>query len=271
MQPVIEMDRVRTARATSAFRRLGSIPLPIRILFSADFLLGVLYVITVLARAHLYDGVVRFFDLDKELNLPSWYSSTQLFLIAVLLLVFAITQFSRRDLASWTLPLAAALFLFLSLDEDASIHEQFGTWLDTVVGSRKGTVFWKTGMWMMVCAPAFLLLIAGMGLAIRKHFKGRRGILLKFIAGLAIFVGSAAGIEILSNFVAWNGSKAGRLQVLCEEVGEMVGATIILWATYDLLRSHRIRLFHVESDSPAAPEGRSGGEDRELRRTDGKV
>ena len=65
----------------------------------------------------------RLLDLDLENNLPSWYSSIALLLSAVMLPIIGLHHSGRaRKFARHWLALAI-LFLCLSVDEVASIHE----------------------------------------------------------------------------------------------------------------------------------------------------
>jgi hypothetical protein len=68
-------------------------------------------------------GLVPLFDLDEENNLPSYFSASLLLLAAVLLWI--ITAFKRRSGApfasKWTA--LAWAFLYLAVDEAASLHE----------------------------------------------------------------------------------------------------------------------------------------------------
>ena len=56
-----------------------------------------------------------------------------------------------------------------------------------------------------------------------------------------IFVAASCGIEIIPNFMSYGG-RACFLNVSCEELGEMLGETFLVWAAYELLRSCRFSL-----------------------------
>ena len=73
--------------------------------------------------------------------------------------------------------------------------------------------------------------------------------------GAIVFVTAAAGVESLSNFVDAHGT-AARALVLLEEVGEMIGATIMLWGACGLMRSHGVRLL---------VDDRASGKDADVR------
>ena len=217
-----------------------AMPLLVRVMFALDLLMGALYVLSRRVRNSIRKPLLNFFDLNGEMNLPSWYSAAQLALIGALLVVFASVQLRRGARAAWVVMLGGVAFLFLSLDEMTSLHEHFGYWLDRL-RHRRETAFEETGFWMLICAPLFLSALALLGLGARRFLRGRRAVVMKLVLGAAIYVVAAAGVEALSNFVVPQGTGA-RVLVLLEEVGEMIGATVMLWGVLELMKSHGIRL-----------------------------
>ena len=187
-------------------------------------------------------------DLTVEGNVPSWYSGTQLVLIGALMLGLA-ANLPRKRASTVVLVLTGLLFAFLSLDELVSLHEKFGRFLEDLGPERGDTAFGVTGVWFIVVAPAFVLVVAGLAYAGRELITGRRRVQLLYLAGLVLFVGSFAGLELLVNFVS---EREREIEVL-EETGEMFGATVLLWATYELLRSHGVRVFAREAEAPPGP------------------
>ena len=214
-----------------------TVPSGIKIFLAADVSLGLayLFIITILPPSWFMS---EFFNLNAEANLPTWYSSMKLFLIAVLLSIFAYNKLENTVRGKSALVLAPIVFFILSLDETARIHEWLGHKMTSVlVSSETSSVFPNTGMWMFWLAPLLLGVILYIGRSAGEYLDERGHIARKYVWGMVIFVGSAAGIEILWNFVSGSGV-TGIIQVTAEEVGEMIGATILLWATWDLLVSH---------------------------------
>ena len=228
-----------------------AVPTLVRVMFVLDLLMGALYFASRRAKDVIPKPLLNFFDLNGETNLPSWYSAAQLGLIGGLIVAFAATQLLRGARAAWALVLAGGAFLFLSVDEATSLHEHFGYWLDKFQ-HRRGTVLRETGFWMLICAPLFLAVMALLGLAARRYLRGRRTVVIKFLVGIGIFLAAAAGVEILSNFVDPHAAGA-RALVLLEELGEMLGATMMLWGVMELAAAHGVRMFVVNDDalSPA--------------------
>jgi uncharacterized membrane protein len=98
-------------------------------------------------------------NLDGEANMPAWYSSMQLFLVAGLMAIFAYIKFDKENKVSWNLLLWPLIFMALSLDEAAKIHEWLGGKLDVLLpgGTRENTLFWYTGIWMFLLGAPFLM------------------------------------------------------------------------------------------------------------------
>ena len=235
-------------------RLLGHVPPVIKLFLLIDLLFVLAYPVNQMLFAGADGFAATFFDLDKESNAPTWWSTSQLLLIGVVLLGFAYHQFDRREPRSWALALAPALFLFLSLDEAAMVHEAVGRMLDGLVhlGDREDSTLRETGVWMFFCAPALLAVVAGLGLTCARFFRGRRHILIRFAVGFGLLVGSAAGIETISNFV---GDGFGyQLETLVEEAGELIGETVLLWAALELLASYGITVL-----SAPPPKGTDAG------------
>ena len=68
-------------------------------------------------------GFVRLFDVDKEGNVPAWYSSAALLIASALLAVIAGAKRQRRAPYWIHWSALALIFLYISLDETAEIHE----------------------------------------------------------------------------------------------------------------------------------------------------
>ena len=69
-------------------------------------------------------GFVQMFDLDREANIPTWYSSSALLVASGLLAIIAKVQASLgapfvRHWAALSL-----IFLFMSIDESAAFHDK---------------------------------------------------------------------------------------------------------------------------------------------------
>lgn len=211
------------------------IPLVIVACFAMDLLLGGLYLLNYLMGAP-YDKLSSIVNLGGEGNLPTWFSSVQWFSASALLGVFGSRHIRREDRSSWLLAGLPLVFALMSLDEIARIHEWLGQKSDALLpgGDRSNTPFSRTGIWMFLIGLPFLLLFIGLIASIRRYFRHAGGALAKLVLGVLVLLAGAAGVETLSNFVSV-GSGFDVLQDLTEELMELIGGTIVLWAAFDLL------------------------------------
>ena len=131
------------------------------------------------------------------------------------------------------------VFLAFSLDEVAQIHEALGETSDWLLpgASRKNSLFPRTGIWMFVLGVPFLAVFVGLIFTVRRYFQSAPGALIKICLGMAIFLFGAIAIETLANFV-YKLSPYYMLLVVSEELCELLGSTIVLWGSYELLHRH---------------------------------
>jgi len=147
-----------------------------------------------IARFHLGTptvfGLVRLFYVDLENNLPTWYQTMALAFSAVLLAWLALAaRQMRAPFAGHWLALSL-LFLFLSLDESASIHESTIQPLQRLTG-RPG------GVWQPTWVIVGVVVVTAVAVGFRHFFlhlarAERRQV--AFAAGL--FVVGALGMEM---------------------------------------------------------------------------
>jgi hypothetical protein len=160
-----------------------------------------------------------FFHLGKEKNLPTWFSSIQLFFVAYFSFVVANKEsFIERQSGIvknqlfWYI--VASCFAFLSLDEFVEIHELI---------IRRG----KTPYWVLVYAPiAFLIVCYSYYEAMQ-----RRRIYPKlpyyFCASFLVMGSGAFGAEWAGNYMP---SKTFYgISLVVEEFCEMLGVSILIY------------------------------------------
>jgi hypothetical protein len=228
------------------------IPAPVLAFFAIDLCLGSAYVLGHLAGRPR--GFARLLDLNLENNLPTWYSAIQWFCVAGLLAVFSVHNLRRSDKKSWLLMSLPVAFLGMSIDEVASIHEGIGRMSDALLpgNTREGTLFRRTGIWMFLVGTPFVVLFLALIRSVRTYFGTSPGALAKIGGGVACALAGALGLEVLSNFVA-PGSTGSVVQIVTEEMCELMGATLVLWGSWQLLVEHgfAIKLEKVSTDRAA--------------------
>ena len=228
-------------RYTLLEKTLKRIPLPIVIFFLIDIGLILMYVSyygiatyynKVDSTGRFYMNLMRVVDLDGESSFAAWFSSMQFYTIFLLGSIFAYHQiiFKKSSLVILILP---AIFLLMSIDEAVQIHEWLGGVSDVLFPSRTrfDTIFESTGLWMFVIGIPFLLFFLWFIHSIKKDLVLHSKSLKKLVLGMLIMLSGALGFEFLSNFAD---SHILILDIVMEEGLEMIGATIMLWAVYEM-------------------------------------
>ncbi len=170
---------------------------------------------------------VSFFGLSYEQNLPTWFVSSLLLMCALLLAgIAAVTRRSHSRFFWYWAGLAAA-FLYISLDETATIHEHASDWFDF-----DGFLYFG---WVI---PAGIL-VGVMGLCYLRFLAHLpRKTCLRFMIAGTIYVGGALGVELALGH--WT-DNAGRhnlmynLLDLGEESMELLGVTLFLLALLEYI------------------------------------
>ena len=171
----------------------------------------------------------RFFDMNAEANLPTWFSA--LLWQAAALLAFFIAQ--RHRSRGW--PHAAywigmiPLFLFLSLDETGTVHETIGAMIGGRIEMSGGLRY--TYAWVLFGAA--LVMLVGLAYA-RFLVLLRRPLALLFVLSATLFLTGAVVIESIGAAVESGGIRRFPLgqtwhrMIAYEETLEMLGAILLI-------------------------------------------
>lgn len=195
------------------------------LLLAVELLLRYLYTAPI-----LWWSVRPWFDLDGEANIPSWFSSMQLLAVGLLAAYCAwreSTPHGARWRNGWWLIMA--IFLYLSIDEAAKLHETVGH----LVSQRVRLTWFEGGIWSVrYWILAFLPVLAwATGYLIQffwRRFAGRPYLLLTVTVGLISWLGVLV-CEFVPGVVSMSQWHAIYL-IGWEELLEMVGATCFLVA-----------------------------------------
>jgi len=185
-----------------------------------------------------------FFGLEREGNVPTWFSSLQLALIGVVCGVTFLAEKasgSMRKYALFWLGLSL-LFLFLSMDETAQFHER----LDEVVGLLSKTADGATVNQGTKESPIFfylLLYVPGLGAVsaaligfVFRRVKDRATRVL-FVAGLIGFA-LKLGLDMLTPWAmktVWFGHRIAAPAVILEMSVLLLGEMLILTSLFNYL------------------------------------
>ena len=165
---------------------------------------------------------ISFFDLNAEINLPTWWSTALLLICAALTALMAALK--RNDRFWWGWFFLALGFLFMSLDEVAQLHEKLS-------GPVREALHLSGFLYYGWVVPAAALLVV-VGLSYIRFFlalpKGIRG---GFLLGWAVYLAGVLGME------SWGASASFRwgeenfffaLLAALEETLEMAGLLILI-------------------------------------------
>ena len=175
-------------------------------------------------------GLVRLFDLNAEANIPTFFSVLQLAIAAALLYVIGRHAHQRTDRFAHHWLILGAIFLFLSLDELAQIHELLGPPVRNFLhtdGILYYAWFIPYGILTAVIGVAYIGFLAQLPVRTRWLF---------ILSGL-IYVGGAVGLELYGGYLnsrlgdkAMKTSIAYLTEVFLEEGMEMFGIALFIYA-----------------------------------------
>ena len=190
------------------------------------------------------ESAVRLAWVDGEGNIPSWFSACLFLLGSFLLATIASAQRQHRDhhVGRWWV--LSLIFIYLSLDETAQLHEL------SIPPLRDA--FHATGFlyyaWIIPAAICVVLFILGYLSFLAKLPARTRGLFL--LAG-ALFVGGALGVEAVSGKHAYLHGEQNltyHLIVTVEELLEMAGLVVFTYALLDYISRQFPKVgFHVGS------------------------
>lgn len=169
--------------------------------------------------------LIHLFDMNSEMNIPTFYSSLALLASSILLLLTA--SFNRKNsLLAYPWALLGIIFLILSLDEILELHEHFVR-LTQDLFELTG---WGTAYWIIPYGTATIILF----LILFKFLKQlpRKTSFLFILSGF-IFLFGAIGIEIIGGrYVEFYGDQTSFYSFIftIEEVLEMSGIATFIYS-----------------------------------------
>ena len=170
----------------------------------------------------LGEDYAHLFDLDAEATLPAWYQTAMLLASAALLWMIGASRpatggFRRH----WKF--LAWVFVYISADENAGLHETIGFWISEHSGDSMGVYAW------LIPGLAFVIFI---GLVSWRFLKSlpppvRTGMMI----AAAVYVAGAAGVELLeAPMDPLVGTLPFSIMVVIEETLEMAGLVMFIHA-----------------------------------------
>jgi uncharacterized protein DUF6064 len=190
------------------------------------------------------ESVIRLVWVDEEGNIPAWYSASLFLLCSFLLATIASAERQRQSRHSVGWLILSLVFVYLSLDESAQLHELSIPPLRDLFNPT-GLLYYPWIVPAGICAALFAL---GYWRFLSRLPARTRWLFL--LAG-GVFVAGALGIEALSGKQAVLHGKENltyHLIITVEELFEMAGLIVFIYALLDYISRQFTKLsFEVYS------------------------
>ena len=191
------------------------------------------YLIHIMGRADLEEFLIAV-DLDAEANLPTWYASVTL--LGCALMLGAIARRARRagERFSGHWAWLSGLFVCLSIDEIAQLHEHLG---------RLQSVWHTHGLFYFAWVIPGAAFVALVGLAYARFLAHLPPAMrARFVIAAIVYLVGVLGVEAISG---WRAERMGMnnmthsLIATIEEVLEMSGVALFIDALFRHLSGGR--------------------------------
>lgn len=181
-------------------------------------------------------GLVPLFDMDGEHNIPAYFSAIILLIAAFLLSTIASFKKRKGDSYARRWRILSIIFLYLTMDEAACIHELLFRPTQEILGTG-----WLPSPFLgwVIPGSALVLIFALSYWKFLLHLpaKSRR---LFLIAGI-LYAGGAVGMELITIYYAnLYGTKSllpYAIMSTVEETLEMAGIILFIYALLDYIAS----------------------------------
>lgn len=190
------------------------------------------------AKEKAANNVVRiftdFFFVNKEGNLPSWYSGTALLFTSAIIMVIALLKRQANDGYKWHWFILSLIFFYLAVDESAQIHEAINQSL-RVFGDSSGFLHF---LWI-IPAGILTVIFALAYLRFLFHLPPRQRVL--FIIAGVMYVTGALVLESVAGYIIEQLNRPGSfleiVSIHLEELLEMLGIVVFIYALLTYLHT----------------------------------
>ena len=185
------------------------------------------------------DEWMDLFNLDRELNFPTWYSALMLGFCAILLKIIALGKKQQGDRYTKDWQLLSVIFCWLAIDEVLSIHEIF---IIPEVSEALNLPWFLHSMWV-IPGVVFVVWFAKRYAKFVRHLPSDSK--RHFIIAACTYIGGALIMEMLGSHFA---ESIGQQHIVYasiatgEEVLEMIGIVLFIRALLHYLNRWAKRL-----------------------------
>ena len=243
---------------SSTVNRITFIPLEITQVLGVTALLLVLASITGQLLKYIWGhgsvyGLIRLFYVDNEQNITSYFSASLLLLAALLLAIITALKKAEHSAYGFQWALLSFTFLYMAIDEAASIHELLGEPMHWLLGQQAGGIFFFS--WVIAgIAVAMVFGLSYLKFVLHLPAKTR----WRVVIAATLYLGGAIGMELIGGrYAALHGVEnlAYSMTATVEESLEMAGVIVFIHTLLNYIADNyqeiRLRLDHAEERSPS--------------------
>ncbi|MBP6208021.1 MAG: hypothetical protein KA473_01210 [Anaerolineales bacterium] len=181
----------------------------------------------------IFNLLRRDFYVDQEANIPTYFNTMILFIPSVLFAAIAFWKNSVRDKFKLHWVALSIIFLYLSLDEAAALHEQFIKPVRAYLNIDGGWFYFAWIIPGMIMVGVFALSFLRFFLNLENKYK------ILFLFSLVIYVGGIIGGEMLSGYFAQSTGLDNfkySLFTSLEESLEYFGCSLLIYSLLSYLK-----------------------------------
>lgn len=192
------------------------------------------------AYSRLAKNIIKWFDFNLEYNVPTWFSVIILMFSSLLFFIIYLSKKNNSTKGAHYWLTLAFIFIFLSVDECVQVHEEVAKILrQSVTNDISGFLYWAWvipyGIFAIAAGIYFIRFVLNLPAQTRNLF---------FIAG-GMYVFGALILELPEGYFY---KKYGlnhiynRILYFVEELCEMGGVTILIYALLGYMAAHNITI-----------------------------
>lgn len=174
------------------------------------------------------------FNLDREHNIPTYFSALQMLLAAGLLGLIAAAKFQVRGRFARSWAVLAIIFVYLAIDEVMTLHERLAEPIGEAVQVSPLLNFFP---WLIAAIP-LVLVFAAVYMRFLLHLP-RKTLLLIALAGI-MYVFGAIAFELMGGWYTLNFGVSKQVRFILytfEETFEMLAIVMFVYALLDYMQS----------------------------------
>ena len=176
---------------------------------------------------------MKLFNVDRELNFPTWYSALTIAFCSLLLRIIAMGKKQQGDRYTKDWQLLSLIFIWLAIDEVLSIHEIL---IIPEVSEALKLPWFLHSMWVIPGTVFVVWFIKRYSRFVRHlPYQSR----FHFFSAAAFYIGGALIMEMIGSYVAEARGQQNLVYALiatAEEAMEMTGIVIFVYGLLYYLR-----------------------------------